>query len=243
MAHIVKAYDAEFAELDRMTAEMGGNAEKLLAEAFAALETRDPKRAEAAISADKAIDALEVRIQERAVAMIAKWHPMADDLRHIMTVLKIAGALERIGDYARNIAKRAITISGQSHPRQLMTGLQHMTELALRQLNDALVALTTNDAEAAITVWKRDVGLDELYNSVFREMLTYMMEDPRNISLCTHLLFIARNLERIGDHTTTIAENVHYVSTGKVLEQRPKGTNPTTVMIEPEPRREAKAEQ
>ena len=242
MPHIVKAYDAEFAELDRMAAEMGGHAGRLLADAFAALETRDPKRAEAAMAADKAIDDLEVRIQERAVAMIAKWHPMADDLRHIMTLMKIAGALERIGDYARNIAKRAITVSGQNHPRQLMTGLKHMTELALLQLNDALVALTTNDAEAAVSVWQRDVGLDELYNSLFREMLTYMMEDPRNISLCTHLLFIARNLERIGDHTTTIAENVHYVATGKALEQRPKGTNTSSVMIEPEPRERSKAE-
>ncbi len=221
--HIVRSYDAEFSEIDRMTVELGGLAEKLLAEAFAALERRDPKLAETAIASDRAIDDMERRLQEVAVYMIAKRQPMANDLRHIITVLKIAGDLERVGDLAKNIAKRAIAVASESHPKPLMSGLRHMTELAQRQLKDVLDAFGTHDDDKAIAVWRSDVGLDALHNSVFRELLTYMMEDPRNIGLCTHLLFAAKNIERIGDHTTNIAENIHYLVTGKLLsEDRPK---------------------
>ncbi len=229
--HIVKSYDIEFSELDRMTAEMGGHAEKLLADAFAALESRDPRLAEATVAGDRIIDELEAQLQERAVYMIAKRQPMANDLRHIMTVLKIAGDLERAGDLAKNIAKRALAVSNESHPKTLMNGLRHMAELAQRQLKDILDAFSSRDDKKALAVWRGDAGLDALYNSVFRELLTYMMEDPRNIGLCTHLLFAAKNIERIGDHTTNIAENIHYLVTGEILaDDRPKSDDTSTLM-------------
>ena len=230
--HIVRSYDSEFSELDRLTAEMGGLAEALLRDAFDALEQRDPKRAEAAAAADLAIDEIERDVQERAIQMIAKRQPMANDLRHIMTVLKIASDLERIGDLAKNIAKRALAISGESHPKPLMTGLRHLAEKAQHQLKDVLDALGTRDAEKALRVWRSDADLDALYNSVFRELLTYMMEDPRTIGLCTHLLFGAKNIERIGDHATNIAENVYYLETGKKLtDDRPKSDDTSSVII------------
>lgn len=230
--HIVRSYDAEFAELDRLIAQMGGLAEKLLADGFAALAQRDPRLAERAIDSDRSIDLLERQIQERAITMIAKRQPMANDLRHIMTVLKIAGDLERIGDLAKNIAKRAMAIAGENRPRQLMSGLGHMADLANKQLKDVLDALSTRDNAKALAVWRGDVSLDDLYNSVFRELLTYMMEDPRNIGLCTHLLFGAKNIERIGDHTTNIAENIHYLVTGQVLaDDRPKAAEANPVAI------------
>ena len=231
-SHIVKSFDAELAALDRIAAEMGGLAETQLADAFAAIDKRDPKLAGKAITSDRNIDALERQLQERAIAMIAKRQPMANDLRHIMTVLKIAGDLERIGDLAKSIAKRANAISNEAHPRPLIAGLRHMTELAHRQLKDVLDAFSARDDAKALGVWRSDAGLDELYNSVFRELLTYMMEDPRNIGLCTHLLFGAKNIERIGDHTTNIAENIHYLVTGQLLsDDRPKGDDTSTVMI------------
>jgi phosphate transport system protein len=230
-AHIVKSYDAEFSELDRLTVQMGGLAEKLLADSFKALERRDPKLAEAAVRRDREIDALERQVQERAILMIAKRQPLANDLRHIMTVLKVASDLERIGDLAKNIGKRALAVSGAHHPKPLMAGLSHMTDLALRQLKDVLDAFSHRDADKALAVWNGDAGLDELYNSVFRELLTYMMEDPRNIGLCTHLLFGAKNIERIGDHTTNIAENVVYLITGNVIaDERPKGDDTSSVL-------------
>ncbi len=164
--------------------------------------------------------------------MIAKRQPMANDLRHIMTVLKIAGDLERIGDLAKNIAKRAMAIAGENRPRQLMSGLGHMADLANKQLKDVLDALSTRDNAKALAVWRGDVSLDDLYNSVFRELLTYMMEDPRNIGLCTHLLFGAKNIERIGDHTTNIAENIHYLVTGQfIADDRPKAAEANPVAI------------
>jgi phosphate transport system protein len=230
--HIVKSYDAEFAELDRLTAHMGGLAEKLLADAFASLDRRDPNLAATAVASDKAIDTIEQQVQERAIIMIAKRQPLANDLRHIMTVLKITGDLERIGDLAKNIAKRALAIAGESHPKPLMNGLRHMNELAMRQLKDVLDALSTHDAAKAREVWLRDADLDALYNSVFRELLTYMMEDPRNIGVCTHLLFGAKNIERIGDHTTNIAENVLYLVDGVAMtDERPKSDDTSSMIM------------
>ena len=229
--HTVRSYDTEFSELDRKTAEMGGLAEKLLSDAFLALSRRDPGLAAAAVVNDRAIDQLEALVQERAILMIAKRQPMANDLRHIMTVLKIASDLERIGDLAKNIAKRALAVSNESHPAPLINGLKHMTELAQRQLADVLDAFSNRDGAKAMAVWRADAGLDELYNSVFRELLTYMMEDPRNIGLCTHLLFAAKNIERIGDHSTNIAENIHFLITGQVLgDDRPKGDDTASLM-------------
>jgi phosphate transport system protein len=230
--HIVTSFDADLATLDQQIAEMGGLCEKLLGNAFEALDRRDPKRAESAIASDKDIDAIERSVQEQAILLIARRHPMANDLRHVLTVIKIAGDLERIGDLAKNIAKRALAVSDEPSPKSLLTGLRHMTEHALTQLKDTLDAYATRDAEKAMAVWRDDARIDALYNSIFREMLTYMMEDPRNISLCTHLLFGAKNIERIGDHTTNIAENVHFLVHGTMpAEARPKSDTTSSMVL------------
>ena len=230
--HIVRSYDQELELLDKKIAQMGGEVEQELAQGFDALERRDPKLAEAVAASDRKVDALESEIQELTIRMIARRQPMAVDLRHIMTVLKIAGDLERTGDLAKNIAKRALAISGENHPKPLMTGLKHMVELALAQLKDVLDAYAERDAEKAIAVWSRDERIDAMYNSLFRELLTYMMEDPRNIGLCTHLLFAAKNIERIGDHATNIAEDVHYLVHGVALaDDRPKGDDTASTLI------------
>jgi len=233
--HIVKSFDQELERLDKNIAQMGGLVERLLAQGFDALEKRDPNLAEAAAASDRAIDLLERDIQELTILMIAKRQPLANDLRHIMTVLKIAGDLERIGDLAKNIAKRALAISGENHPKPLMAGLKHMVELAFSQLKDVLDAYAERDSEKAVAVWRHDERIDAMYNSLFRELLTYMMEDPRNIGLCTHLLFAAKNIERIGDHTTNIAENVHFLVHGKALaDDRPKGDDTASTLIRKE---------
>jgi phosphate transport system protein len=234
-AHIVKSYDHELGQLDKKIAQMGGLVERLLAQGFDALEKRDPALAEAAATSDRAIDALERDIQEGTILMIARRQPMADDLRHVMTVLKIAGDLERIGDLGKNIAKRALAVSGENHPKPLMTGLRHMVELALSQLKDVLDAYAERNADKADAVWRHDERIDAMYNSLFRELLTYMMEDPRNIGLCTHLLFAAKNIERIGDHSTNIAENVHYLVHGVTLaDDRPKSDDTSSMLIRKE---------
>jgi phosphate transport system protein len=230
--HTVKSFDQELQLLDKKIAQMGGLAERLLAQAFDALERRDPQLAEAAVASDRAIDLLERELQEQTIHMIARRQPMANDLRHIMTVLKIAGDLERIGDLAKNIGKRALAVSGENHPKSLITGFKHMTELAMRQLKDVLDAYAERDADKALGVWRRDERIDAMYNSLFREMLTYMMEDPRNIGLCTHLLFGAKNIERVGDHTTNIAESVYYLVHGSALtDDRPKGDDTSSTLI------------
>jgi phosphate transport system protein len=233
-SHIVTSYDTDLAALYRMIAEMGGRCEQLLTNAFSALEPRDPKRAEIAVASDRAVDDLERTLQDQALQMIARRQPMANDHRHVMTVIKIASGLERIGDLAKNIAKRAIAVAHETPPKPLLIGLRHMTEHALEQLKDVLDAYAERDAEKAMTVWHDDARIDLLHNSLFREMLTYMMEDPRNIGLCTHLLFGAKNIERIGDHTTSIAENIHYLVHGVLPNgDRPKGNEASTLIADP----------
>jgi phosphate transport system protein len=230
--HIVRSFDQELELLDKKIAQMGGQVEQLLARGFDALERRDPRLAADVVSEDRKVDTLEGEIQDLTIQMIARRQPMAIDLRHIMTVLKIAGDLERTGDLAKNIAKRALAVSGENHPKPLMTGLKHMVELALSQLKDVLDAYAERDGEKAIAVWRRDERIDAMYNSLFRELLTYMMEDPRNIGLCTHLLFAAKNIERVGDHTTNIAEDVHYLVHGTPLaDDRPKGDDTASTFI------------
>jgi phosphate transport system protein len=229
--HIVTSFDADLQSLDRTIAEIGGHCEQLLSNAYASLERRDPKRAAVAAASDKAIDALERRLQDQAMNLIARRSPVADDLRHVMTVIKIGSDLERIGDLAKNIAKRAIAVAHESPPKSLLTGIGHMTEHALGQLKDVLDAFADRNAEKAMAVWHDDARIDLLYNSLFREMLTYMMEDPRNIGACTHLLFGAKNIERIGDHTTNIAENIHYLVHGVLPEgDRPKSDDTSSVI-------------
>ena len=233
--HTVKSYDYELGQLDKKIAQMGGLVERLLAQGFDALEKRDPKLAETTAASDRDIDMIERDIQELVILMIARRQPLANDLRHVMTVLKIAGDLERIGDLGKNIAKRALAVSGESHPKPLMTGLRHMVELALSQLKDVLDSYAERDADKSDAVWRHDERIDAMYNSLFRELLTYMMEDPRNIGLCTHLLFAAKNIERIGDHSTNIAENVHFLVHGVALsDDRPKGDDTSSTLIRKE---------
>lgn len=230
--HTVRAYEEELSGLRNRIARMGGLAEELLGHALDALERRDPELAAETVKADAAIDALEREIEEQAVVMIARRQPMALDLRQIIAAIRIASDLERIGDLGKNIAKRAQAIASEQHPAALMRGLKHMSELALQQLKDVLDAYVERDADRALRVWHRDEEIDAMYNSLFRELLTYMMEDPRNIGLCTHLLFGAKNIERIGDHTTNIAETVWYLVHGRALgEERPKGDVTSTTPV------------
>lgn len=221
--HIVTTYEEEFALLDKRIAHMGGLAEHNLGQSFDALERRDPKLAEGVIRSDRNIDNLQREIEAQVISMIARRQPMASDLRHIMAAVHIAGDLERIGDLAKNIAKRALAIAHDAHPKPVISGFRHMVELALRQLKDVLDAYADRDPSRAERVWAQDTQIDAMYNSLFRELLTYMMEDPRNIGPSTHLLFGAKNIERVGDHTTNIAETVHYMIRGTTMpDDRPK---------------------
>jgi phosphate transport system protein len=228
-------YSEQLVLLDNKIAQMGGMAEHVLGLAFDALERRDPVLAERVVDLDRRIDALERDIEAQVIAMIAERRPQHDELRLIMAALRIAADLERVGDLGKNIAKRALAIAHETHPKPLMTGLRHIVEMALRQLKDVLDAYATRDAERAISVWHADRQLDNLYNSIFRELLTYMMEDPRNIGLSTHLLFGAKNIERVGDHTTNIAETIHFLVTGENLyDDRPKGDQTSFTLIKSE---------
>ena len=222
--HTVRSYEEELALLNNKIAKMGGLAEKVLGQSFDALDRRDPDLAANTIAEDEEIDQLQTEIEEQAVVMIARRQPMAYDLRQIMAALRISSDLERIGDLGKNIAKRAVAVVTEQQPKQLMMGLKHMGELSLNQLKEVLDAFIERDAERALNVWYKDEEVDAMYNSLFRELLTYMMEDPRNIGLCTHLLFGAKNIERVGDHATNIAETVYYLVHGRpITDQRPKG--------------------
>jgi phosphate transport system protein len=230
--HIVRSYEEELTHLNNKIARMGGLVEKVLGQSFDALERRDPELAVATINEDEEIDALERQIEEQAVIMIAKRQPIAYDLRQIMAALRISIELERIGDLGKNLSKRAVAVVGEQQPKGLMLGLKHMGELALSQLKEVLDAFIERDAERALKVWAKDEEIDAMYNSLFRELLTYMMEDPRNIGLCTHLLFGAKNIERIGDHATNIAETVYYLATGRTItDQRPKGDTTSSTPV------------
>ena len=230
--HIVKSYEEELALLDKKIAHMGGLAEHILAQSFDAIERRDPKLAEQVVKADKQVDQLEREIEEQVISMIARRQPLANDLRHVMAALRITGDLERIGDLAKNIAKRALAIAHESHPKPLMTGLRHMGDLALAQLKEVLDAYAARNADRALAVWRADEQIDSMYNSLFREHLTYMMEDPRSIGLSTYLLFGAKNIERVGDHTTNIAETVHFLVRGvNITDDRPKSDETSSTLF------------
>jgi phosphate transport system protein len=233
--HTVKSYEDELLVLDRKVAQMGGLCEMLLGMAFDSIAKRDPGLAQEVIERDAEIDDLQAQVDEQVIPMIARRQPMANDLRQSMAATRVTTDLERIGDLSKNLAKRAIVIADQNYPRQLVSGLRRMVEIAHAQLKQVLDAYSERNAEAAIEVWHSDEKLDALYNSVFREMLTYMMEDPRNIGHCTHLLFAAKNIERIGDHTTNMAELVHFMAVGEPLnDERPKGDETSNTIIEVE---------
>ncbi len=222
--HIVSAYDLEIKELQSKIITMGGIAERMLSDALEAIERRDAELAQQIILTDAKLDGLQREVDEQAILTIARRQPMAIDLRDIFVVSQIAGDIERVGDLVKNIAKRVIAMEGHFPPKSLLSGLKTMSLLALGQFKAVLDAYTQRDDAAAVAVWSNDGGIDRLYNSLFRELLTYMMEDPRNITFCTHLLFSAKNIERIGDHATNIAERIHYVITGDTLAtSRPKG--------------------
>jgi phosphate transport system protein len=222
--HTAKAFDVDLQAISRLVAEMGGLAEKLIADAVDALAQRDAERAAHVVAADTAIDALQREIEEKAVLTIARRQPMAVDLRQIVGALRVANDLERIGDLAKNIAKRVAAVSVDFYPQKLMRGLEHMTALVLEQLKTVLDSYAGQDVERALGVWKGDERVDALCTSIFRELLTYMMEDPRNITFCIHLMFCAKNIERMGDHATNVAETVYYMIEGRPLaDERPKG--------------------
>ena len=222
--HTTKAFDTDLQDLARMVAEMGGLAEKQVADSVDALAKRDSTLAQRITAADANIDRLQHEIEEKAVLTIARRQPMAVDLREIVGALRLANDLERIGDLAKNIAKRVIALNGEFPPAKLIRGVEHMTDLVLEQLKLVLDAYARRDVNKAMAVWRGDEGIDAMCTSVFRELLTYMMEDPRNITFCIHLMFCAKNIERMGDHATNIAETVFYMIEGQqILEKRPKG--------------------
>jgi phosphate transport system protein len=221
--HIVSSYDSDLQALRRRISEMGGIAEKMLVDGVTALVRHDTSLAQTVIVSDKRLDVLQRDVEENAILTIARRQPLAIDLRETISAIRVSGDVERIGDLAKNIAKRALAIGPDFQVQKIVVGLQHMSDLVLGQLKDVLDAYAQKDTDKALDVWKRDGAIDALYTSLFRELLTYMMEDPRNISFCTHLLFCAKNIERIGDHTTNIAETVHYLVTGETLAiDRPK---------------------
>jgi phosphate transport system protein len=232
--HTVKAYDRDLETLGRRIAEMGGIAEKMLAEAMDALAAFDVALAQRVVLTDPRLDALQREIEESAILTIAKRQPLAVDLRECIAAIRISGDLERVGDLAKNIAKRTVKIVGEARVPRAIIGLKSMHDVAALQLKDALDAYAQRDVERARAVWNNDVELDALEDSVFRDLLTFMMEDPRNISFCTHLLFCSKNLERIGDHTTNISETVVYLVTGESMPtERPKMRVPGLDMEHP----------
>jgi phosphate transport system protein len=223
-SHTVASFDTDLKVLGGMIADMGMRAGRALAEATRALTERNAQLAQQVIASDRSLDLLQHEIEEKAVATLARRQPMAVDLREIVSTMRIAGDLERVGDLAKNVAKRVIAIGEQPSPVNLATGLSSLSERVNAQLAAVLKAYADRDDKAALEVWHADGQIDTHFTSLFRELLTYMMEDPRSIGFCTHLLFCAKNLERVGDHATNIAETAHYVITGEALiAERPKG--------------------
>ena len=231
--HIVKSYELELKRLRDRIAQMGGLVESQVANAAQAVVDGNASAATQAVELDPQVDGLEREIEQFVIKLLALRQPMAVDLRHIVAALKMTGDLERIGDYAANIAKRSIVLGQFSLPFSL-AGVGHMARLVQENLKLVIDAISENDAEKAVQVWHSDRAVDDIYNAIFRELVTYMMEDARNITPCTHLLFIAKNFERIGDHATNIAETVHYAVTGEVLpEGRPKGDTSAFAVVRP----------
>jgi phosphate transport system protein len=222
--HTTKAFDADLQEITRKVAEMGGLAERQIADATRALVERDTDLAEHVIGTDPAIDAMQHEIEEKAILTIARRQPMAVDLREIIGAMRVCNDLERIGDHAKHIGKRVVALDLDLHPQKLIRGVDHMASLVAAQLKQVLDAYASHDLATALVVWNGDEEVDALCVSLFRELLTYMMEDPRNITFCMHLMFCAKDIERIGDHATNIAETVYYMIEGRpITDQRPKG--------------------
>jgi phosphate transport system protein len=228
--HIVSAFENDMQLLSSKVSEMGGFAEELLSHALEAVQRRDDELALDVVRRDKVLDRMEAELEQLAIRTLALRQPMALDLRETIAALKIASTLERIGDLSKNIARRSQLLT-RNQPIRLAAPVVRMGRQTLTQLTEVLDAYTARDTALAVSVWKRDIEIDEMYNSLFRELITYMMEDPRTITLCSQLMFVAKNLERIGDHTTFIAEMTYYVVEGEPLgDDRPKGEPVDTLL-------------
>jgi len=231
-SHTVRAYDQELKYLDNRVAAMGGHAERMVEQAVLALVNGDAGLARKVIADDVFLDEAQRDIDDKAILLIARRQPMADDLRVVVGAIRISADLERVGDLGKNIAKRVVAVTEGRQPLSLFRGLQALAELALTQLKEVLDVYASRSVERLAFMRDRDDQIDAMYTSLFRELLTYMMEDPRNITPCTHLLFCAKNIERIGDHATNIAETVYYVVTGEQLPtERPKEDKSHRVVI------------
>jgi len=231
--HLAKTFDEELKRLHTLISRMGGLAETQLANAIRAARERDSELAAEVVEADPKVDELEREVDDLALKVLALRQPMAVDLRAILSALKISSELERIADYATNVAKRSIALN-QLPPIRPMHAAPRMAQVVKEMIKDVLDAYVNSDIDQAVQVWNRDEELDEMYSSLFRELLTYMMEDPRNITPATHLLFIAKNIERIGDHCTNIAETIYFQVKGVPLrETRPKGDASSFTIVKP----------
>ncbi|PQM27401.1 phosphate transport system regulatory protein PhoU [Sphingopyxis lindanitolerans] len=233
--HTVKAFDEDLNRLRGLISEMGGRAEQALLQAMAALGNGDLALAAQVVEGDKKIDALETEVEQLAVQTIALRAPMADDLREMIAALKIVSVVERIGDYAKNIAKR-VALMDQTRSIEAIPVLTSMSSLVAELIHDALDSFAARDTDLAVRVTVRDKNVDDFYNSIFRTLVTFMMENPKHITESAHLLFVAKNLERMGDHATNIAEMVYYVVTGERMEERERGEQPEDGAAEQEPR-------
>jgi phosphate transport system protein len=231
--HMITSYEQELARLRDLLVEMGGLVEAQLATATVAVLESDVEAAARTVEQDPAVDALEREVESFVIRLLALRQPVAQDLRQIVAALKMTSDLERIGDYAANVAKRSIVLSQFNLPFKL-GGLAHMSRMVQESLKLTIDAIGDSDADKAAQVWRSDQAVDDIYTAIFRELVTYMMEDPRSITPCTHLLFIAKNLERIGDHATNIAETIHFAATGESLpDVRPKGDSANYAVIRP----------
>ncbi|WP_299281880.1 phosphate signaling complex protein PhoU [uncultured Tateyamaria sp.] len=229
--HIASAFDRDLEAIQAQIMKMGGLVENAILEAAISLESRDEERAETVRKADKSIDALEETINEEAARVIALRAPTAIDLRLVLSVMKVSANLERIGDYAKNMAKRTGVLSQMAPVNDSAAALRRMSKEVNRMLKDALDAYVARDAELAQDVIDRDAEVDQMYNALFREFLTFMMEDPRNITACMHLHFIAKNVERMGDHVTSIAEQVVYLVTGTIPDDPRQKADKTSLPV------------
>ena len=222
--HTVSAYDGELNYLAKRIAAMGGHAERMVEQAIAALINADAGLAQKVIEDDQVLDDAQREIDDRSIVVIARRQPMATDLREIIGTIRISADLERVGDLAKNVAKRVVAVTQGQHPTSLFRGIDALAGLALTQLKEVLDIYASRAVDRIAFLRDRDDQIDAMYTSLFRELLTYMMEDPRNITPCTHLLFCAKNIERIGDHATNIAETIYHIATGEVMPvERPKG--------------------
>ncbi len=230
--HTATAFDVDLQSLSRMVAEMGGYVEQLLVQSIEALTKRDFYRANRAVYTDDVVDSLQRQIEEKAIVTIATRQPLAVDLRDIVAILRIAGDLERIGDLAKNIGKRVTILTEHEMPARAVRGMRHVATLALGQLRDVLDSFVSRDVSVAIAVWQRDKEIDAMYTSLSRELMTYMVEDPATIGFGIHLLFCAKNIERVGDHATNIAEAIHYMVEGRPFaDDRPKSDATAAISV------------